>query len=262
MAEHILPLPPKWEQDLECGWVTFESGKDLIRGYFAKPRDGNKLPAIVMAHERLGVIEHRQDVTRRFAKQGYACLSVDLYSRCDGQPPRNFKTLAERRILAQLATPDEQSVPDLQAGCDYPAARSDVDNTRIGAIGYCAGGGTLYGWICGKSKNVVVAVVYYGSTIARAEGRSDGRQIDRKDFAPLVQCPVQVHHGALDKTVTLDSAMEMVDRLKKGAHLIEFYIYENADHVFHDDTYPNYEPAAAERSWERTLEFFSRYLAK
>ena len=260
MADLILALPPKWERDLDCGWVTFQSGADTIRGYFAKPLGGRDLPAIVMAHERLGIIEHRQDVTRRFAKNGYACLSVDLYSRCGGQPPQNFTTMAERRILSQLATVDEQAIPDMQAGCADLASRPDVDRNRIGAIGFCAGGGTLYGWLCGQSQNVKAAVVYYGSTVARAEGRPDGKQINRKDSASLIQCPIQVHHGELDKTVTLESTKEMVEALKSGTQTVEFYIYDNADHVFHDDSYPNYQDVAAKLSWERTLQFFQMHL--
>lgn len=51
MPEHILPLPPKWEKDLDCGWVVFKSGEDDIRGYFAKPKGRSGLPGLVMAPE-------------------------------------------------------------------------------------------------------------------------------------------------------------------------------------------------------------------
>jgi dienelactone hydrolase len=60
MPEHILPLPPKWEKDLDCGWVVYTSGGHDIRGYFAKPMDGTNLPGIVMVPENLGIIEHRR----------------------------------------------------------------------------------------------------------------------------------------------------------------------------------------------------------
>src|ERR1700722_11732941 len=97
---YIIPLPPRWERDLDCGWVEFKSGKDDIRGYLAKPKGKRNLPGIVMVHENLGVIEHRQDVTRRLAKAGYATLTVDLYSRLGGWSPRDFTTPEERRNKA------------------------------------------------------------------------------------------------------------------------------------------------------------------
>ena len=261
MPEHILPLPPKWEKDVDCGWVVFKCGKDDIRGYFAKPMGSANLPAIVMAPENLGVIEHRQDVTRRLAKAGYAALTVDPYSRIGGQSPRDFKTPDERRLKASLATPDEQYVSDLQAACDYLSTLPNVDRNRIGAIGYCSGGGTLYAWVCGRSRNISAAVVFYGAPLVQAEARADGRGLDRAADANKLQCPLLVHHGDADRAVKLDEAKRMVDALRTSTQPLEFYIYSGADHAYHDDSHPQYNAAAAVLSWERTLEFLARHLS-
>jgi carboxymethylenebutenolidase len=261
MPEHILPLPPKWEEDLESGWVVFKSGRDDIRGYFAKPKGRAGLPALVMAPENLGVIEHRQDVTRRLAKAGYATLTVDPYSRIGGQSPRDFKSQEERRLKAFLATPDELGVVDLQAACDYLAGLPEVDRDRIGAIGYCSGGGTLYAWICGRSRNLKVAVVFYGAPSVQAEARADGKFLDRAVDAAKLQCPLLVHHGDSDRAVKLEEAKRMVEALKKSGQPVEFHIYPGADHAYHDDSHPNYHAGAAAQSWQTTLEFLARYLS-
>ena len=260
MPEHVLALPPRWEKDLDCGWVVFKNGNDDIRGYFAKPKDGRNLPAIVMSPENLGVIEHRQDVTRRLAKAGYAALTVDPYSRIGGQSPRDFTSHEERRIKATLATPDEQVVPDLQAAADYLAALPEVDSDRIGAIGYCSGGGQLYAWICGRSRNIKCAVVYYGAPIVRGNGRADGKDLDRALNGHKLQMPILVHHGDADKSVALSAGQHMVEALKKSGQPVEFYIYAGADHAFHDDSHPQYHEKAAVESWRRTLAFFDGYL--
>ena len=261
MPEHILPLPPKWEKDIDCGWVVFKSGEDDIRGYYAKPKGARNLPAMVMSPENLGVIEHRQDVTRRLAKAGYAVLTVDPYSRIGGQSPRDFKSPDERRLKAFLATPDEQCVRDLQAACDYLAGLPEVDRDRIGGIGYCSGGGTLYAWICGRSRNVKAAVVFYGAPTVQAQARADGRVLDRAENAQKLQCPLLVHHGEVDRAVKLDEAKRMVEALKKSGQPVEFDIYPGADHAYHDDSHPNYHAEAAALSWRRTLEFLARYLS-
>ena len=261
MPEHILPLPPKWEKDLDCGWVVFKSGNDDIRGYFAKPKGRSGLAGMVMAPENLGVIEHRQDVTRRLAKAGYAVLTVDPYSRIGGQSPRDFKTPDERRLKAFLATADEQGVPDLQAACDYLAALPEVDEERIGAIGYCSGGGTLYAWICGNSRNLKAAVVFYGAPTVQARPAPTGKPLDRAVNAHKLQCPLLVHHGDADRAVKLDEAKRMVEALKKSGQPVEFHIYPGADHAYHDDSHPNHHVEAAALSWERTLEFLARHLS-
>ncbi|HXQ53899.1 MAG TPA: dienelactone hydrolase family protein [Stellaceae bacterium] len=256
---YIIPLPPRWERELDCGWVEFKSGKDDIRGYFAMPAGRRHLPGIVMVHENLGVIEHRQEVTRRLAKAGYATLTVDLYSRIGGQSPRDFKTPEERRAKAFRAMPDEQVIPDLEAGCRWLEGHPDVDRDRIGAIGYCSGGGLLYGWILGHSTNVKCAVVFYGSTGLNADARPDGKPLDRIPSAPLLQCPIQIHQGEADRL--LDSARKMAAALKETRHPVEFFTYPGADHAYHDDTHPAYHQEASKASWARTLEFFARHLA-
>ena len=262
MPEHILPLPPKWEKDLEYGWVSFKRGTDELRGYFAKPKGGTNLPGIVMAPENLGIIEHRQDVTRRLARAGYACITVDPYSRIGGQSPRDFKDATERRIKASLATPDEQFVPDLQAAADWLAARDDVDGSRLGAIGYCSGGGTTYGWILGRSRNIKCAVIFYGAPKSRGNSRPDGKDLDRTKNGAKLQCPILVHHGDADKSVALADAQEMVAALKTSQQPVEFHIYPGADHAYHDDTHPQYHDHAATESWVRTIQFFDSHLKK
>lgn len=260
MPEHILPLPPRWEKDVECGWVVFKSGKDAIRGYFAKPRGGSNLPALVMSPENLGVIEHRQDVTRRLAKAGYAAMTVDPYSRIGGVSPRDFKSHEERRIKATLATPDELMVPDLQAAADWLAALPEVDADRIGAIGYCSGGGVLYSWVCGRSRNLKAAVVYYGAPRVQAEARADGKALDRAADGHRLQCPIMIHHGEADRSVPLAAATSMVEALSKSGQALEFHTYPGADHAYHDDSHPQYHDEASQLSWKRSLEFFSRHL--
>jgi carboxymethylenebutenolidase len=257
---YIIPLPPKWERDLDCGWVEFKSGKDDIRGYFAKPKNRRDLPGIVMIHENLGVIEHRQDVTRRLAKQGYAVLTIDLYSRIGGQSPRDFATPEERRNKAFRAMPDEQVIPDLEAGARYLEALPEVDRTRIGSVGYCSGGGLLYGWVLGNSTNVKAAVVYYGTTSLRPETRPDGKPLERIPQAEKLQCPIQIHQGETDRLI--ESAREMAAAMKKTAHPVEFYTYPGADHAYDDDTHPAYHADASKQSWARMTEFLGRYLGK
>lgn len=260
MPEHILPLPPRWERDLDYGWVVFKSGNDDIRGYFAKPKQGKNLPAIVMLHENLGIIEHRQDVTRRLAKAGFVALTVDLYSRIGGQSPRDFKTPQERRIKASLANPDEQGVGDSEAACRFLESMDEVNASRIGAVGYCSGGGTLYSWVCGNSTNIKAAVAFYGTVVTGADSRADGKPLDRADKAHLLQCSIQIHHGDADRSVNVSESHRMVAALKKSAQPVEAYTYSGADHAYHDDTHPQHHIEASGQSWSRTLDFLGRYL--
>lgn len=255
------PLPPVWNRKIEHHWVEFKGGNgDLIRGYLAKPRGARKGPAIVQVHENIGVIPHRREVTRKLAEEGFTALTVDLYSRIGGRPPQDFKSPEERRQKAFLATFDEQAIPDLEAGCTYLKTLPEVDAGRIAAIGYCSGGGTLYGWVCGQNKSLKCAVVYYGNCDLAAASRPDGKDLNRIPLGSKLQIPVLVHHGDADQAVPLEKEKAMVAELKKSGQPVELHVYPGANHVFEDDTHPNYMKEPTVQAWTRTMEFLRRHL--
>jgi carboxymethylenebutenolidase len=254
------PLPPRWNKAIQHGWVEFRSGSDEIRGYLARPRGGAKAPAIVLVHENIGVIPHRREVTRKLAAAGFAALTVDLYSRIGGQPPQDFKNAEERRQKAFLAANDEQAISDLEAGCRYLKSLAGVDGSRIGALGYCMGGGTLFAWMCGANQSVKAAVVYYGTANVAANARPDGKGLSRLAAASKLQVPLQVHHGEADQAVPFADAKALAEALKSSGQPVEFFSYTGANHAFEDDTHPNYHAEATAKAWERMLAFFGRHL--
>jgi carboxymethylenebutenolidase len=258
---YVPPLPPKWNRKIEHHWVEFAGGNgDLIRGYQAKPRGARKGPALVLVHENIGVIPHRREVTRKFAEEGFTALTVDLYSRIGGQPPQDYNTPEERRTKAFKATFDEQAIPDLEAACTYLKTLPEVDGERIAAIGYCSGGGTLYGWICGQNKSLKCAVVYYGSCDLPAACRPDGKELERIKAAAKLSIPLLVHHGDQDQAVPFEKAKAMVAALRTSGQPIEFHVYPGANHVFEDDTHPNFMKDPTVLAWQRSMEFLRRHL--
>jgi carboxymethylenebutenolidase len=261
MAEK-LPLPPRWHRNIDAGWVEFPSDADTIRGYFAAPKDDRNAPGIIMVHENLGVIEHRQDVTRRLADLGYAALTVDLFSRAGGQPPQDFTNVEERRSKAFIAARDEQALPDLDAGVAYLASLGTVDTERLGAIGYCLGGGTMLAWLCGHTSRVRAAVAFYPTAIVPAVYRPDGKPLSRVAVAHQLSCPLQVHFGELDRAVPSEDQKQLDEALKGASPPVEFHRHPGANHAYQDDTHQNYHSEAAERSWTQAMRFLSEHLGE
>ncbi len=255
-----MPLPPAWCRTIECGWVEFKRGGEELRGYFAQPKRGRNVPGIVMAHENLGIIEHRQDVTRRLAMAGYAAITVDLYSRIGGRPPQDFKTPEERRAKAFLATADEQAIPDLEAGCRFLVERGTVDASRLGAMGYCMGGGTLLAWICGPATPLKAAVAFYPTVIVPGPWRADGTALSRAAIAADLTCALQVHFGDIDEAVKAPERQLLEVALGEARPPVEFCHYPDTNHAFHDDTHPNYMRHSAELAWSRSLSFLGEHL--
>lgn len=246
----------------EARWVTFPSGSDEIRGYLALPSCGPgdaPPPVVVMAHENLGVTAHRERVTELFADEGFACLTVDLYSRIGGRPPRDYTTPEERRAKAFLAARDEQALPDLEAGLGYLAGHNDVDASRAAIVGFCLGGGLALAWAA-QSERLACAIPLYGLPELPPSYSPTGQVRSRITIADGVRCPVQAHFGGADEVIPLDQVARLGDALKLSGQETEVHVYEGAGHAYHDDTHPNHHSEAARLTWERTLAFLRKHL--
>ena len=61
--------------------------------------------------------------------------------------------------------------------------------------------------------------------------------------------------------VLLPLVIVFEEALKKNNIIYELYIYEGANHAFHNDTAPTrYNEAAAKLAWQRTIDFFGKYV--
>jgi carboxymethylenebutenolidase len=241
-------------------WVTFPSGGTAIRGYLAEPVGEATAGTIVTAPENLGVTEHRQEETRRLAAEGFVVLAVDPYSRIGGRPPQDYSTPEERRSKAFLAARDEIAVPDLQAALEYLATLPRVDAKRIGALGYCLGGGTALAWAA-QSKDLACAVILYALPILPAAYSPDGQERSRLELAQHIRCPLQLHFGDRDEAIPAEQMLALQQALEmKSPQPIEFHIYPGARHAYMDRTLERYSPEAAQATYTRFVAFFHKHL--
>ena len=86
-----------------------------------------------------------------------------------------------------------------------------------------------------------------------------GRQPKAEDVSKI-KGAVQLHYGGLDEGVNA-GIPTYEEALKKANIPYELYIYEGAQHAFHNDTSSaRYNEAAAKLAWQRTLEFWGKNL--
>ena len=120
-------------------WVAYESDGATISAYLALPDRDGQWPGVVLVHEGSGLSEHRQDVARVLASEGYAVMAPNLFSRIGGRPPRAGTEL-ERHQEIGVALRDEQVAQDLTAGHEYLCSRSETLVKKVGLIGFHMGG--------------------------------------------------------------------------------------------------------------------------
>ncbi len=221
--------------------VSFRGERDRLQGYLTRPAGGGPFPGVVVIHEIFGLNENIRDITRRFADAGYAALAVDLFAG------RNRAICMARFMGSTLANSlDHLGIRDLKAALGFLAGQSGVDGDRIGAIGFCMGGGFAIAWACTDDRLKAIAP-FYGAN-------------PRPLSAVSRSCPVVGSYPEKDFTARAGRKLDA----ELGQHGIsrDIKVYPEARHSFFNDRGKAYDPEASEDAWRRTLEFFGEHVAQ
>jgi carboxymethylenebutenolidase len=221
--------------------VSYKSGEETVRGFLALPDTPGKHPALVVIHEWWGLRPWVKEEAEKFAAEGYVALAVDLYRGQSTDLP------AEARKLVQ-ALPRDRALRDLEAAFAYLASRHDVEPGRIGAVGWCFGGGWALRLAIHQPKLAACAVNY-------GELPTDTASIE------AIRCPVLGNFAALDRGITPEKVHAFQAAMQKAGKSIDVKIYPEANHAFENPhNKSGYRPQAAADAWQRMLAFFQQTL--
>jgi carboxymethylenebutenolidase len=211
-----------------------------MSAYIARPKAEKKYPAVIVIHENRGLNAHIEDVARRAAKEGFLAIAPNALSAI-GATPANED---EARQKFQELKP-ENNLQNFINVFEYLNSRKDY-NGNAGCVGFCWGG-AMANNLAVKVPGLKAAVAFYGRQPAAEE-------------VPNIKAAVQLHYASLDERVNAGmGAYE--DALKKNSIRYELHMYDGVNHAFHNDTAPNrYNEAAAKLAWQRSIEFFRKYV--
>lgn len=209
-------------------------------GYLAAPDGPGPHPGVVVIHEAFGLNDNIKDVANRFAESGYVALAVDLFT------DRN-RALCMARYMGGmlLGSINIYGIDDLKSALTYLAKDRSVNAKRLGAIGFCMGGGFAIAWACTDSRLKAIAPFY----------AANPRPLDEVSRR---LCPVVGSYPDRDFTASAGRALEVALDEQNIAHDIK--IYPGAQHSFFNDRGKAYDKAAAEDSWTRVMKFFGEQM--
>jgi len=215
-------------------------GSGKMRGYFVRPaKASGKLPTIVVIHENRGLNPYIEDVARRLALLNYVAFAPDALTPVGGYPGDEDK--AREMFAKQDAA---KRTEDLMTGVTFAKSRPE-SNGKIGAIGFCFGGGMVNAMAV-RFPDLAAAVPYYGVQPPSAD-------------VPKINAALMIHYAGNDPRIN-DGWPAYEKALKANGKKYEMFTYPNTEHGFHNDTTPRYDEAAAKLSWQRTVDFFARNL--
>lgn len=228
------------EEDLFTERITYPGINGDMQAYVARPKKDKKYPAVVVIHENRGLNAHIEDVTRRAAKAGFLAIAPNALSSLGGTPENADEARAKFQQLKA-----EDNLQNFIKVFDYLPSRKDC-NGKFGCVGFCWGG-AMSNNLAVNVPSLKAAVAFYGRQPAAAD-------------VEKIKTAVQLHYGEMDEGVNKGIAA-YEEALKNNKITYELHMYPGAQHAFHNDTAPTrYNETAAKLAWQRTIDFFNKYL--
>nr|WP_294791425.1 dienelactone hydrolase family protein [uncultured Mucilaginibacter sp.] len=227
---------------LKSEFINYPSpkGGGTIKALLSKPVDAKgKLGGVLVVHENRGLNPYIEDVGRRAALAGFISIAPDALSPLGGYPGNDD----EGRTMQAKRNPKEME-EDFIAAYEYLKNHKDC-NGKVGVVGFCYGGG-ISNTLAVRLPDLAAAVPFYGGQPAAAD-------------VPKIKAPLMIHNASLDTRI-MAGAPAYEAALKENGKKYQAFVYEGANHGFHNDTTPRYDKAAAELAWKRTIDFFKENL--
>ena len=202
-----------------------------------------RVPGILVVHEKLGLTAYVRNVARRLAKAGYVAMAPDLLWRQGGTA--SFPD--EATVVAAIARLDiDDTVADLRACVSALVDLDVVIPDRIGAVGFCFGGGLTWR-LATKEPRLRVAVPFYGPNPPLAD-------------VPAINAAVLAVYAELDDRIN-PGIDEIEHAMRESGKVFDKVILPNARHAFHNDTMAErYNPEAARKAWHVVTDWLADHL--
>ena len=249
MAQALLPRYAEaqtisfTDERVKARYVDYPSpggNSGQMRGYLVQPAGNGPFPAVVVIHENRGLNPYIEDVARRFAVAGFLTLAPDGLAPLGGYPGNDDDGRTLQRQLDQ-----GKLRQDMLNSANFLKTHA-LSNGKLGAVGFCWGGGTTNYLATAMGGDLQAGVSFYGAAAPAAE-------------VPRIRAPLLIQSAENDERI---NAMwpEFEVALKASKVRFQRYLYPGTRHGFHNNSTPRYDEKAANLAWERTLTFFRQHL--
>jgi carboxymethylenebutenolidase len=227
---------------LDAGRINYPGASGAVKAYLAKPKSAaGRSGGVIVIHENRGLTPHIEDVARRAALEGFVALAPDLLSMHGGTPPGDD---AAREAFSKIDR--AMAVRDAVAAIAFLKGRPD-SNGKVGAMGFCWGGGTV-NRIAASAPDLTAAAVFYGD-------------VPSAEDAKKIKAKLLLHYAGLDQRIN-SGVPAFEAALKEAGVTYEKHDYPGVNHAFHNEgAGERYNAEAARLAWQRTAAFFKANLS-
>jgi carboxymethylenebutenolidase len=237
---------------LTAGDTKIKVADGEMPGYFARPSGVDNPPVVLVAMEIFGLHEYIKDVTRRLAKLGALAVAPDYYFR-KGVDLSRISDIPQLLPIVN-SKPDTELLSDLDSTVAW-AGSEGGDTGRLGIIGFCRGGRTVWEYAA-HSTGLKAGVAFYGPPVNQPNPLWPKSPTE---LAPEMKAPVLGLYGEADAGIPVASVEALKAALTAAGKTAEFKIYPGAPHGFHADYRASYRKDAAEDAWGRMQAWLRKY---
>ena len=233
-----------------------------LPAYVAQPAAPGRYGAVIVVNEIFGVHEYIRDICRRLARLGYVAIAPEFFYRAD--PERTLATTSDRAALMKIVgtANNAQVMGDVGTTINWLSGQGFVAPERIGITGFCWGG-TVVWMAAARFAAIKAGVAWYGRLAAPPSPQpGDPAPEPRRyplDLARELRAPVLGLYGGQDKGIPMADVETMRARLDGAAVPGDMVVYPAAQHGFHADYRPSYDPAAAADGWARLIAWYKQH---
>jgi carboxymethylenebutenolidase len=203
--------------------------------YVAMPEGVGPFPAMIVFQEGFGVNGHIRGVANRLAKEGYVAIAPELFHRtapAGYEPGYDFAVVGPHFQAITI----ENLEADTQAAYDWLLGQSNVQQNKIGCIGFCMGGRVSF--IANTFLPFAAAVSFYAGGVHTAAKR-----------APKMQAPQLFFWGGKDAHILPAHRDTIINAIQAAGKDYVNVVISDADHGFFNEERPAYNHAASQEAW-------------
>jgi carboxymethylenebutenolidase len=224
-----------------------------LPAFLAMPVGAAKVPAIVLMHERYGLVKHTCDLAERLARDGFVAIAPDFFYRHPDQD-------ALHRGDAGYPFKDDEAIEHIEAAIAELATLPQADRSRIAVKGVCQTG--RHPLVFAARHPIAAALIWYGAAAEKEWKVSERFPRALDDIIARVDCPVLGIFGEADHVISLADIRRFRDCLDRYDKSYTIKVYPGAPHGWLNDTMPGrYRREAAEAAWAFQLAFLARVFA-
>jgi len=228
-------------------WVDIPlEGGGVVRTWVVYPERSARAGAVIVVHENRGLNDWARAVADQLAEDGFVALAVDLLSgkgpeggHTDSIPPADVG-----KVLASLSRDEINARLD---AVRYYAIQIPAANGRVGIVGFCWGGSTVFRYAVHQPA-LGAGVIYYGGAPQEPE------------LLARIEAPLLGLFGEDDARVNT-TVMSALPVLNQERQVLDAHMFPGAGHGFLRQQYGRQANLrAAQRAWPLTVSFLRRHL--